>query len=156
MLNSDTGLHTEPLRFWRVLIEDTANPFTYVEVGQVFLGNKFSTTRGQVQFPFNSRFIDRSLNSISESGQTFSDIREQAQEFNINWAVLTKDEVEELQSFFADVGTSTPFFVVFDNDEHFSTRQEFYTRYVKFLDAPTLELRTPNNFSMSISLQEQI
>jgi hypothetical protein len=150
------GLHTEALRFWRLLIEDLDNPLGYIEIGSIFLGRVYSPTYGRPQFPFDIELIDRSPLIFSEGGQTFSDIREQTAEYSTQWLGLRKDEVERIMTFFADVGTARPFFVLLDPDEAFSTDFKKSLKYVKFASQPRFSLTTPNNYRMSLEFREEL
>lgn len=157
---NSAGLFPEALRYARLRILDVANVFGFVEVGAIFLGTFFEGTRGKVQFPFQGEYIDRSNTVISEGGQTFSDIREKTEAFSIKWYGLTIDEKETIDLFFADVGTSNPFFVEFDRDTEsdlaFSSRVEKYVRYVKFQSAPKYGLESPGVFTCSMNLIEEL
>lgn len=155
LFDSD-GLHTEALRFWRLSISDNSNPLGFVEIGSIFLGRALAPTYGRPQFPYNYELIDRSPIIFSEGGQTFSDIREQTAEFNIEWLGLRKTDVESMVDFFADVGTSRPFFVLLDPDAAFSSNFKKSLRYVKFADAPQFVLLSPNNFRMQTKLREEL
>lgn len=150
------GLHTEALRFWRLLIEDLSNPLGYVEIGSVFLGRVYSPTQGRPQFPFDFELIDRSPLIFSEGGQTFSDIREQSAEYSTQWLGVKKGEMEQILEFFADVGISRPFFVMFDPDEVFNTDFKKSIKFVKFADRPTFSLQSPNNYSMTLNFREEL
>lgn len=152
----EDGLHTEALRYWRLLIQDLANPLGYVEIGSIFLGDFFQATRGAVQFPFQANYIDRSETVFSEGGQTFSDIREKSEQFSLSWFGLTISEKEEIDAIFADVGTSTPFFISMDTGQAFSSSENYYIRYVKFESAPSYSLESPGNFACSMLLREEL
>lgn len=153
---TDAGLHTEALRYWRILIEDIFNPLGYVEVGSIYLGNHYSTTRGAVQFPLQSNQIDRSDTIFSEGGQTFSDIREKSQELVMSWFGLTKQELEALVAIFDEFGTSVPLFVSLDPDLVYSTALNKFVLYVKFSSPIQYNLVTPNNFSMQMTVREEL
>jgi hypothetical protein len=150
------GLHTEALRFWRLLIQDVSNPLGYVEIGSIFLGRVYSTTRGRPQFPLSIDLVDRSPIIFSEGGQSFSDIREQTAEYGTDWELLTKTEVEDLTNFFATVGTSKPFMILLDPDAVFTSNFKHSLKYVKLSNEPKFSLVSPNNFSMSLSFREEL
>jgi hypothetical protein len=153
---SDTGLHTEALRYWRLSIVDASNPTGFIEIGSLFLGDYFLPSRGRVQFPFRSRYVDRSTTSFSEGGQTFSDIKEKTEEFTIEWFGLTVDEKEELDRFWLNYGTSIPFFVAFDTNAVFSSTANKYVRYVKFSTEPDINLTSPGVFTCAMALREEL
>lgn len=155
-LLSDTGLHTDALRYWRLLIIDKENTNGFVEVGAFFLGDYFDPDRGRVQFPLESSFVDRSTTVFSEGGQTYSDVREQTQQFRIAWFALQKQDIEELKEIFFDYGTSFPFFVVFDATGGFSTNVNRMIRYCKFETPPSFSLERSNLFRAQMSLREEL
>lgn len=152
----EDGLHTEALRYWRMEITDLDNPQGYVELGACFLGNYFEGSRGKPQFPFRAGYVDRSPTVFSEGGQTFSDIREKTEQFNLDWFGLTISEKEILDQFFDDFGTSQPFFVVFDSAAGFSSIENYYVRYCKFAREPSYQLESPGNYSMTMELREEL
>jgi hypothetical protein len=156
LLTSDAGLHTEALRYWRLEIVDRDIPNYFFEIGSIYLGNFYTPTRGAVQFPLSSAPVDRSTTIFSESGQTFSDIREKAQTFDLDWSALTSPEMEELLEVFDDFGTSLPFFIQLDPIGVFSSSENYYTRYVKFESEPRYRLTSPNFFETSWNLREEL
>lgn len=155
VLNED-GLHTEPLRYWRVYIEDMSNANGYVEVGSLYLGDAYGPPRGAVQFPFQSDYVDRSTTVFSEGGQSFSDIKQKSQSFSIKWDFLQKADIDEFDYIFSIVGTSIPFFMIFDENAAFSTVANHYVRFVKFQQAPGYELRRPDVFTSTMNFVEQL
>lgn len=150
---SDTGLHTEGLRYWRVRFLDE-NPLGYVQVGAFFLGQAFQPTRGRAQFPLKSDYIDRSENVLSEGGQSFSDIFEQTQQYNVDWVGLETDDVEDLTQLFSVYGTTSPFFISFGTT--LSSSGDDVIKFVKFSNEPQFQLATPGNFTCSMSFIEQL
>lgn len=153
---NSVGLWNEALRYARILIEDLSNPEGYVEIGALFLGTFFEATRGQVQFPFQAQYSDNSRTTFSEGGQTFSDIREKSEIFNIEWFGLTITEKEEIDDLWNDLGLSNPFFVQFDKDLVFSSDQSKMIRYVKFVDPPQYELVSAGVYRATMSLREEL
>lgn len=153
---SDTGLHSEALRYWRLLIDDVRNPNGYVEIGALFLGDFFTPTRGAVQFPLGAEYIDTSPTIFSEGGQTFSDQREKSESFVLDLAFMTVDEKERLDLIFSEIGTSQPFFVVMDPDAAYSSTENYMIRYVKFISPPRWSLDRPGIFSATIQLREEL
>lgn len=153
---SSTGLWSEALRYARLEITDTDNTEGYVELGALYLGDFFDPSRGRVQFPFNSVYVDNSVTSFSEGGQTFSDIREKTEVFTIRWFGLTTAERELINTLWLSFGTSQPFFVQFDPEAAFFTTVNKSIRYVKFQGEPTYELVSPGNFSCRMVLREEL
>ena len=153
---SATGLWSTQHRFARIKIVDTSNPTGYVEVGAVYFGDVFDPTRGRAQYPFNGTYVDRSLTSFSEGGQTFTDIRPKAEIFTVRWLGLTIAEKESIDTLWDSVGIGKPFFVQFDPDAAFSSAGNKMLRYVKFETAPSYELVSPANFSCRMVFREEL
>jgi len=154
MSETDFSLGT-PLRYWRLQLVDQ-NPNGYIEIGSIFLGTWYAPTRGAAQFPLKSALDDRSTTIYSEGGQSFSDVLEKTQNYSADWVGLNKDELDEILKIFANFGTSYPIFIMFDSQAAFSPSINRFLKLVKFKDSPQFELRSPNNFSMSMSFREEI
>ena len=153
---SDTGLHTEQLRYWRLSIIDSKNPNGYVSIGAFFLGGFMSPSRGRAFFPLNQEYIDRSVTVFAEGGQTFSDIKPKTQKFNVSIGAIQKEDVEEWDAFFLDVGTSKPFFISMDTDEVWSSDKNRRIVFVQFSQAPRYNFTSPNYFTMNLSFSEAL
>jgi hypothetical protein len=153
---SATGLHTEPLRYWRLHIADATNPLGYIELGQVYIGDMWEPSRGAVQFPFGAEYVDYTDISRTEGGQTFADIKSQTMELNPKWFGLTIAEKESIDAHFDAVGIGRPWFIQLDPDLVYSTSNGIYTRYVKFRSAPSYSLVVPGVFAMDMSLTEDL
>jgi len=152
---SDNGFHTEPLRYWRVKFVDQ-NPFGYIEIGAMSLGNYWAPERGGAQFPLEVQLIDRTETVLSEGGQTFSDIKENTAGFGLEWRAFTKQDKEDLEQIFEEVGTGLPFFLTLDSMQGYSTSLSKAVRYVKFKSAPKFSLVSPNNYSVTTDFEEQL
>ena len=155
MVQSDAGLHTTQLRYWRILFQDQ-NPNGYVEIGSIFLGDHYEPTRGAVVFPFSSSYDDMSITVKSEGGQTFSEVMEKTQGFSLQWEGITKTELEEFRRIWEIVGTSKPFFIILDSPAAFSSSANRMTKYVKFSSEPKYSLDSPNNFKFLMDLREEL
>jgi hypothetical protein len=151
----DSGLHTQSLRYWRVKFMDQ-NPNGYIQIGAFFLGTAFEPSRGRITFPLQSKYDDRSIVVTSEGGQSFSDIYEQTQEYTIKWQGLEKEDKEDLNQIFSDYGVVNPFFISLDTDSVYSESQNRMFKFVKFSSEPQWELVSPNNFSCTMTLREDL
>ena len=154
-LTDSAGFHTSNLRYWRVSFSDQ-NPYGYIEVGAIFLGESYEPTRGAVVFPFNSGFSDLSVTVRSEGGQSFSDVSEKTQGFVCEWQALTYTELEELKRIWEIYGTSHPFFMSFDSGAIFSSSANRMVKLVKFKSEPNYTLISPNNFNFSMQFSEDL
>lgn len=152
---SDTGLSGTALRYWRIKFVDQ-NPKGYVQVGAFYLGNHYSTTRGQPQFPFRHEPIDRTETVYSEGGQTFSEIKPKTERITTEWFGLTVTEKEYIEGIFEQQGLGLPFFVSFDTSGVFSSGQPYWIRYVKFANEPKFELTRPGIYRTNLEFEEQL
>jgi len=143
-------------RYARLEIIDTANANGFIQVGAIYLGGMFDATRGRVQYPFKGQYLDLSVTSFSEGGQSFSDIRPKSEVFNISWLGLTISEKEQIDAMFATFGTSLPFFIEFDSSAAFFSSSNDSVRYVKFAQPPQYELVSPANYSCAMTLREEL
>ncbi len=153
---SEDGLHTEPLRYWRLRVVDPANPDLYVQANLVFLGDAYSPTEGCPQFPLNYASIDRSSVVFAESGQTYADIRPVSESFQLDIQFLVKAEVERLQSIFEEFGLGIPLFISVDSEEAFSTDKTVWLKWCRFEQPPQYALTSPNRFACRMALREEL
>ncbi len=152
---SSTGLHTEGLRYWRLLIVDQ-NPLGYIELGVVYLGDYFEPTRGKVQYPMESVFIDRSETVFSEGGQSFSDVRQKSQYFSVTVVGLQIADIERYRQIFDEYQIARPFFVSLDKDAVYSSDANRMVRFCKWESPPSYRLESPDNFTMIMTLREEL
>lgn len=153
---STTGLHTEALRYWRLEITDTANTNGYVEISNIYLGDMLVFTQGAVQFPLRITKADLGSVTYGRSGTRFSDEIQFTDEIDMDWAGLSNSEAEQLADMIGIVGKTKPFFVALDADESFSTYGETQTRYVAFTSDPVLTFVSPNFWSSSWQVREEV
>lgn len=153
---SDLQLGNDGYRYWKIQFNDKENPQGFIQVGAIFLGRYFAPSMGRVNFPLNSQYIDRSTVIFSEGGQTFADIFEQSQEYQIQWRLLNKEDMQEITEIFRRYGTSQPFFVLFDREAGFSTKMNRSLKFVKFSDEPSYSLERPNKFECNMRLREEL
>jgi hypothetical protein len=155
-LENADGLHTVGLRYWRLYIEDVSNPNDYVELGEVFLGDYTLLARGCAVYPFTSSLGDRSEQVVSEGGQVYSSRNAMTQKIQIQWNGLTKADLEYIEDVFNQFGFHKPLFISFDANEAFSTDFETWVRFVRFDNDMEFQLVSPNNFTASWNLKEEL
>jgi len=155
-LQDSAGLHTGPLRYWRMYVEDRANPLGYIEAGYVFLGDAFDATRGAPQFPLQDEIIDQSEAVVSESGQVFFNKKQKYTNISVEWFALTKQEREDLEDIFETFGNSQPLVFSIDANEAFSTEFQSWVKFCFFEGRPQFRLVSPNNFALQMNLREAL
>lgn len=153
---STEGLHSSALRYWSLKIVDASNTYGYIELSKVYLGDAYTPTRGAVQFPLEGQLIDRSQIVFSESGQTYSDLRERSEQFDLDWKTLTYAEREQLVTIFEKFGTGRPLFFALDPNAVFSSSAGYFARWGKFERPPNYRLVSPNNYDLTMILREEL
>lgn len=155
-LENPNGLHTSGLRYWRLYIEDVSNPYGYVELGEIFLGDYVALERGNAVFPLSNSLGDNSQRFVSEGGQIYASKNNATQTFQIEWQGLTKADIEYLEDIFNSYGFNKPLWISFDQTEIFSTAGEKWVRFCRFNSEMQFQLVSPNNFSASWNLSEEL
>lgn len=154
---TDAGVSTTAYRYWRVHFnDDCAMPNGYVQLGALLMGDYWSPTRARAQFPLKQAYQDMSTTMISEGGQSFSDIKEITSTFDVEILGLYKEDVEEFDDFFSRVKTAKPFFISMDTAEVFSSDMNRRIMLCKFEREPVWTLESPNNFTLTFSLREEL
>lgn len=155
-LLNENGFHTDELRYWRMRIRDLDNPLQYIDAGYIYLGDTLVHANGAAQFPLGITQRDANRIQVSETGQIFADQYpdSRSSEFELNWSFLTKDEKEDVEQFFEEVGRHTPWFVSLDSDAAFGTAFQRNMKYVRWTDEPSFSLFRPNKFRMTMRLRE--
>ena len=144
-------------RFWRLLIEDEANPNLYVELGCAGLFTHSPITRGCPTFPFEPGMVSRDLVDESEDGAEFSAPRAQSQEIPLNWAGLDTATKEGLDSIWEQMGRHTAFMVFLDPDNVLSSDGlGKMVKLVKFLDPPAPRRSNAAQWEYAWRLREQV
>jgi hypothetical protein len=154
-ITNQLGLADQGYRFWRFLIEDQ-NPDGFVEVGAFMLGDYFSPDRGRAQFPLQVQLVDRTETLFSEGGQSYADIKPKTAEYNLTWLGLKKADIEEIEDEFGRYGTGVPFICALDSGAVFSTSSQRRLLITKFADEPQYQLISPNNFTVTMRLREEL
>lgn len=150
------GFGSTGYRYWRIIISNVSNPNNFIELSTVFLGRYFEPSRGRVQIPWSARYLDNSTTLYTENGNSFSTIRSKTDTFTMDWFGLTVAEKEEIDYIFDIYGTGKPFFVALDPMQAMSSSTQYYVRYIKLSDDPSVSLESPGVFSISMECREEI
>ena len=150
------GLGTTPYRYWRLRLVSPENSNGYIQLGYVHLGSLLKPTRGRVTFGFGAGYDDFSNSVRALGGQVFSNLRAKTQTFQVSWEKLTKDDRDLFEDHFNNRGLSLPFIAVFDNGTVLSNDQPRFTRLVKYAETPSYQLVSPNNYTITMTLQEAL
>lgn len=153
---NEDGFHSSPLRYWSLYIDDPLNPYSYLEFGEIFLGDYTPLTRGCAIYPFTNRLTDGSVVFTSEGGQDYAIRRALGQDIQVEWRGLKKEELEEIEGIFNYYGVHTPFFASFDQAGAFSTQKETWVRFLRFKDNTDFQLSSFNNFGATYQMKEEL
>jgi len=88
---------SDDLRYWRWLIEDAANPDTYIKIGRLGLGTYFDLTNW-AQARFTRRTVDTSTIRRSPTGQLYGDEGITYLEYEFDLPILTDAERVNLET----------------------------------------------------------
>jgi len=152
----DDELSTDPYRYWRLSFDDKTNGLGYIQVSNVFLGDYFDPARGRAQFPLTCNYVDRTVTSYSEGGQSFADIKAQTARFSVKFFGLQKVDIERFDEIFEIYGTGKPIFISMDSDAVFSSNRNRRIIFARFDSAPTWNLLSPDNFDLILSFMEDL
>lgn len=150
------GISGTPYRFWSLQIIDPTNPLGYVELGKVFLGDVFTSQRGQVQFPLQQQDVDLTEVIVTENGVIISDRGAKTESLGFGWNGLTSSEKEGLELLWRFYGKSVPFFISLDPYGVFSSDPSEYIRYVRFQQEPSKSLTSANYWAYTMSVREEL
>jgi len=101
---------TESYRYWRIYVDDAANPDTYIEMGFVFLDEStdFPGMAVNQTFPRQST----SETTFSTSGQAYGLKRLQYNGVTASFPSITQDQRETYDTFFDKVDLVTPYMML--------------------------------------------
>lgn len=148
-------LNTTAYRYWRIVFDDE-NANGFIEVGSFFLGTHFTFEKGGVILPLRNNQVDRSETMYSEGGQEFSDLKEKTSSWALTLNGMSEIEIEKLEKFFTNYGTSAPFFASLDDDLKYSSTVNRKLKYVKLSGDLEITNTTEGFFSVAMNFMEQL
>jgi hypothetical protein len=69
---------------------------------------------------------------------------------------MTKEDQEAIRYIFEIYGTAKPFFIVMDPNEELLPSPQDFVKYVRFTSSPSIVAVSPNNWSASIDIREEL
>lgn len=126
-----TSLQT--YRYWRVLIQDSANPWGYVEVGVVWLGASLSVPN--CQNGFKVQYADQSVVSTTPFGHRYMDTYPQMVSVQFAFTNLEYDAIQIIDGAYRNNGGTVPTIVVLDelgtvfSSDHFTVYGLFDVKF---------------------------
>ncbi len=102
-------------RYWSILVEDSGNPFEYIELGVVWLGKSIDIENAQNGFGYD--LIDRSKTVVNDFGHAYTDEYPILQSIEFNYDFLDYSAIQNLENAFRENGSSSPVMVIVDAEE---------------------------------------
>lgn len=149
------GINPIACRYWRLYLEDKTNIDGYLEINAIFLGEAFAPVEGAVQFPFDSRDVDPSEMTFTDSRQVFVNKKQNFEQFSLNWYGLSSQDRENLLYIYRLYGIGNPFFVCYDANGAFTTGAAS-VKLAFFSSDLTHQLASPRVHGVSMEMQESI
>lgn len=100
----------QSLQWWRVYIEDTSNPASYLQVGRVFLCARWEAVE-YIDAGFKPNVEDSSIFVESISGQRFSDLGTRRRVYSFSMGTMKDETKESLETIAASARESEPVIV---------------------------------------------
>lgn len=144
---------TQNYRYWRVTFEDPQNPFLYVEMGMVWIGENVSFNEPENGFTYSLK--DLSDVSKTDFGHEYVDIYPQQAFLEFGYKFLSYDLSKILENAFRINGIRKPVLIVFDESGTIFNKDHFLI-YGKFNSAFSLEQSFYNLFNGSIKITELV
>ena len=105
----------ESYRFWRIYIEDAANPDGYIEIGRMGLFVRYQAAElpdaGIIDDLEDATVISRSI-----TGQTYADLGVKSRAYEINMGTMKEETRQSLKAIYAAAGQSGR--IIFIPDEY--------------------------------------
>lgn len=153
------GVTDNQYRYWQLRIEDNANFDFYnkFRLGYVYLGDHFTFTNTNVAQGFQMTVEDPSVRQQSEGGQLYFQTKEKYTRFSsMQTQLLRKNERDEFQQLFFDLGVSTPFFISIDPAASISNDLADLTKFAIIDGSPQFTHVFLEYFNMSFSMREVV
>lgn len=133
-------------RYWRVSISDSLNPYSYVELGVVWIGKSIDIENAQNGFKFLLK--DTSKVSVTDFGHEYVDEYPQQTVVTFDYRYLSYSAVQTLEEAFRLNGSRDPVLVAFDPDGSVFDKDHFLI-YGKMSDSLELGHVNYNLFNTS-------
>lgn len=93
--------------YWRLFIDDAANPDGYISIGRLFLGEKLELPGMKPDQGVDDMTTDKV--SFSESGQTYGDAVVKFRKYTVNFPYISEAERVKIRAAFTDRRIFKPF-----------------------------------------------
>ena len=107
--------NVQSYRYWRVTVNDPANPLLFIELGMIWIGENNQFDEPENGFTFSIQ--DLSIVSRTDFGHEYVDEYPQLNSLDFNYAYIQYPTLQSLENSFRQNGTRKPVLVVFDETE---------------------------------------
>lgn len=114
---------SQSYRYWRVTIQDPRNPYLYVELGVVWIGEDIGFSSPENGFKY--KLVDQSVISKTPFGHEYVDEYPQQAQLEFDYKYIYYTDYQLLENTFRDNGSRKPVLVIFDNDELVFNKNHF-------------------------------
>jgi len=110
-------------RYWRIVITDAGNPYNYIELGKLWLGNSLSVENAQNGF----KWVDTDLTQTVENefGHSYEDEYPVSSQLTLAYQYLTYTDIQTLQNAWRTNGKHIPVLCVLDPAEQVFDKDHF-------------------------------
>jgi hypothetical protein len=151
------GLFTEGKRYFRLYIPDFNNPYGYVQVGKIYLGDCYEIEGSDIQREFPESFTDLSEIERAISGEIYADEKATFHVFGeIEINLCNKNDVDYVKYVWETHKTFRPFYIAFDSEQKVTNDLSEWTKYVRFTQEPVYKAITCDLWNVSFAVEEVI
>jgi hypothetical protein len=152
-----SGLFSNGKRYFRLYLPDFNNPYGYLQLGKVYIGDVYEISNSDIQREFPETFTDLSNLEKSISGEIYADERSIYSTFgSIDISLCAKVDVDYIRYVWETHKTIRPFFIAFDDSLKATNNLAEWTKYVRFVSPPVFQTVTCNIWNISMDLEEVI
>lgn len=147
---------TQTYQYWRIVIEDSTGGATFTGFSNLFLGQSLTLTNNNISREWS--LGDAKIADIKTGlhGQRFVTEYNNQKTFNVSYQLLTKDELDSVETMFDFIGVGKPFYFVLDNDEGLINNKEDLSGYFWLNARPIIEHSQFGLYNMEFSFTEVI
>lgn len=149
------GLFSDGKRYVRLYIPDYNNPYGYIQLGKIYIGDVYEIEGSDIQREFPETYIDLSNVERAISGELYADERATYHSFgSIEINLCNKNDVDYIRDVWERHKTFKPFFIAFDSEEKVTNNLSEWTKYVRFTAPPQFTTVTCDLWNISMSVEE--
>jgi hypothetical protein len=155
-LNSSWGLgitDIAPLGSYQFAKLDLVSSLGYCELSKLFIGKKNTVGVRSINFGWQHKSRDLSVQKTNRYGQKFVDIIARQGELSFSFSYLDKTDIESIYSVYEECGISKPFFVQIGNSV-MSNNPERYAGMYYFDTEPVVSNPSFGRYSVSMKIEE--